>query len=77
MGVDKEDSVAVGNLLAKKIFVSEFISYQELGAGIRFRKAIIANGTFEFYKNGTLPLPSNIPIFWNVSVIKILTLITY
>jgi hypothetical protein len=67
MGVENEDSVAVGRLLAKKVFVSEFISYQELGAAITFRNQIIANGTFDLYRNGTLSIPTDISVIWSVS----------
>jgi hypothetical protein len=66
MGVEEEDSLVVGNLLAKKIFVSEFISYQELGAAINFRNAILANGTYDLYRNGSIKLPIEVAMIWNV-----------
>ena len=67
MGVEHEDSLVVGRLLAKKIFVSEFISYQELGLAINFRNEMIVNGTFELYKNGSRSIPTGTPVIWNVS----------
>ena len=37
-----------------------------IGSIITFRDEIIANGTFPLYKNGTLPLPKDISMIWNV-----------
>ena len=57
----------MGKLVGLKILVNEFFAYTKLGAMIKFRDAIIANGTFPLYRNGTLPLPQDMPFIWDVS----------
>lgn len=71
MGVNSEDSFTVARLLAIKVFINEFVSYQELGYAINFREEIIRNGTFELYHNGTYPLPFRGPMIWNVINLEI------
>ena len=48
--------------------MNELVAYKKLGNIIDFRDAIIKNGTFDLYKNGTLPLPTgnDFSMIWNV-----------
>lgn len=46
------------------------MTFKKLGESINFRDAIIANGTFELFRNGTLPVPQDIEVLWNVNIIK-------
>jgi hypothetical protein len=48
------------------MFVNEFSAYSELGKSIKFKNQMIADGTFESYKNGTLTVPSGLYPIWNV-----------
>jgi hypothetical protein len=43
-----------------------FKAFTKLGTVITFRDGIIANGTYELYRNGTLHVPSDYPMLWNV-----------
>jgi pyrimidine nucleoside transport protein len=73
MGVEREDAFSVARLLAKKVFINEFVSYQELGAAINFREEITRNGTFDLYRNGTYSLPFDGPMIWNEKSTVIIT----
>jgi nucleoside permease NupC len=66
MGVEREDSFTVARLLAIKVFINEFVGYQELGTAINFREEITRNGTFELYHNGTYKIPFDGPMIWHV-----------
>ena len=68
MGVDIEDCKSVSKLIGMKIFVNEFVAYSELGKAIKFRESLISNGLFEAYHNGSLLIPKNTPIIWNVII---------
>jgi hypothetical protein len=48
------------------MFVNEFVAYAELGKVIKFRNNATEFGTFELYRNGTLPIPNEIFMIWNV-----------
>ncbi len=65
-GVESEDCGSVAKLVGFKVFVNEFVAYTKLGATINFRDGIIANHTYPLYRNGTLPLPADIQMIWNV-----------
>jgi nucleoside permease NupC len=65
MGVNLEDCSTVAKLIAKKIFISEFVAYKALGTTINFRKEIIRNKSIELYRNQSLPIPHNILMIWN------------
>jgi nucleoside permease NupC len=65
MGVHFEDCSTVAKLLAKKVFISEFVAYRELGATINFRKLVMQNNTYSLYRNNTISVPSNILMIWN------------
>jgi hypothetical protein len=41
-------------------------AYTKLGTVIKFRDGIIENGTFPLYRNGTLKVPDEYPMIWNV-----------
>ncbi len=69
-GVNIEDCRSVSKLIGTKIFVNEFVAYEKLGTMIKFREAIINNGTYELYYNGTLSLPAE-GVIWSV-IYKIL-----
>lgn len=71
MGVEINDCASVSRLVAKKVFLSEFIAYKDLGEIIDFRNDMFSNGTFEMYRNGTLIVPNGMPIIWNVWMIEI------
>lgn len=60
--------MSVGKLVGIKTFINEFVAYKELGDIINFRKNLIENQTYELYKNGTLSIPSNIAMIWNVII---------
>lgn len=66
MGVESEDCKSVAKLVGFKVFVNEFVAYTKLGTVISFRDGITANGTLPLYRNGTLPLPNELPMIWNV-----------
>lgn len=68
MGVPKEDSIVVARALAKKVFINEFVSYGELGQAISFRETIIRNGTYDLYRNGTIPVPIPDIMIWQVVI---------
>jgi hypothetical protein len=42
-------------------------AFTKLGAVRIFRDGIIANGTYELYRNGTLQVPADYPMLWNVN----------
>lgn len=65
-GVQPEDCLTIGKLVGYKIFLNEFVAYQKLGEAIDFRDSLIADGTFDFYRNGTLTLAAGQSIIWNV-----------
>ena len=44
-------------------------AYTKLGAVVDFRNGIIQNGTEPLYRNGTLPLPHDLPMIWNVNIV--------
>ena len=67
MGVNSEDCGSVSKLIGIKIFVNEFVAFSDLGNMIKFRNDIIADGTFDLYRNGELPLPEGQSIIWDVS----------
>ena len=71
MGIASEDCKNVSTLIGTKIFVNEFVAYAELGKTIRFREEIIDQGLFDLYYNGTLALPSNLYMIWNVRNLQI------
>lgn len=67
MGVSSEDCESVAKLVGFKVFINEFVAFTKLGSVITFRDQVISNGTFPLYKNGTLPLPVDLPfMIWNV-----------
>ena len=66
MGTASEDCQSVARLLGTKIFVNELIAYRDLGSTITFRNNIIANQTYDLYKEGILPIPKDILMLWNV-----------
>lgn len=55
------------------MFVNEFAAFEELGKAIRFGNEIKANGTFQLFKNETLPLPNNLYMVWEDRSILIST----
>ena len=75
MGIIPEDCRSVSKLIGIKIFVNEFVAYAELGKTIQFRDDIIKTGLFDAYKNGTLPLPNDIYMIWNVINLLLLLLL--
>jgi pyrimidine nucleoside transport protein len=66
MGVDGEDCRVVSNLIGMKMFVNEFVAYAHMGRMIDLRNALVANGTFDFYRNGSMALESKQEMIWNV-----------
>ena len=66
MGVPFEDCLSVSKLLGLKTFINEFVAYKDLGDVINFRNEIFKNGTQEFYRNGSTPIPNNIAMIWQV-----------
>ena len=66
MGVSPEDCFSVAKLVGYKVFLNELFAFSKLGTTSNFRKEIISNNTFELYKNGTLPLPNDLIMVWNV-----------
>ena len=66
MGTAAEDCSTLAKLIGIKVFVNEFVAYSYLGDTIKFRSDIITNSTYDFYRNGTLPIPDNIFMIWNV-----------
>lgn len=66
MGVPVEDCSQVASLIGLKTFLTEFVAYRDLGEIISKRQELILNGTFNMYKNGSIKLPDNTPIIWNV-----------
>lgn len=72
MGVNSEDCGSVSKLIGIKIFVNEFVAFSDLGNMIKFRNDIIADGTFDLYRNGELPLPDGQSIIWDVRLFFIL-----
>ena len=66
MGTAAEDCSSLAKLIGIKVFVNEFVAYNYLGDTIRFRNEIIANSTYDLYRNGTFPLPDNLFMMWNV-----------
>lgn len=65
-GVVPEDCQSLSKLIGIKVFVNEFAAYSELGKAISFRDEIIALNLFDSYKNGSIPLPEDIYMIWNV-----------
>jgi hypothetical protein len=70
MGTAAEDCSSLAKLIGIKVFVNEFVAYNYLGDTIRFRNEIIANSTYDLYRNGTFPLPDNLFMMWNVRKIN-------
>lgn len=67
MGTVTEDCLSVGKLIGIKILVNELIAYEALGDTIKFLGNIRKNDTmFNLYRNGTIPVPSNLTMIWNV-----------
>jgi pyrimidine nucleoside transport protein len=66
MGVPIDDCLSVSKLLGLKTFINEFVAYKDLGDVINFRNEIFKNGTQELYKNGSMPIPNNIAMIWQV-----------
>jgi pyrimidine nucleoside transport protein len=66
MGVPIDDCLSVSKLLGLKTFINEFVAYKDLGDVINFRNEILKNGTQELYKNGSMPIPNNIAMIWQV-----------
>lgn len=66
MGVKPEDCQSVGKLVGYKIFLNEFVAYQKLGDIIKYREGLILDNTYDLYRNGTLTLPVNKQMIWNV-----------
>ena len=56
----------MAKLVGTKVFVNELVAFSKLGKTTRFRDEIIANGTFDLYRNGTYALPNDIVRIWNV-----------
>ena len=56
----------LSNLIGIKVFVNEFIAYSELGKIINLRNNITNNNMFDSYRNGTLTLPNDTLMIWNV-----------
>lgn len=73
MGTPYEDCGAVARWLGIKVLVNEFVAYKSLGDTIKFREETLANSTYEFYRNGTYPIPSNINMIWNDRSVSIST----
>ncbi len=48
------------------------MTFKKLGQSIKFREEIIANGTFELFKNGTFSLPQHIEVLWNVIFLSVI-----
>lgn len=72
-GVNIEDCRIISRLIGTKIFINEFVAFAELGIIIRLKEEIVANNTFELYRNGTLLLEAGKSMIWNVSqVIKMI-----
>ena len=65
-GVNIEDCKTVANLIGIKVFVNEFIAYSELGKIINLRNNITNYNMFDSYRNGTLKLPNDALMIWNV-----------
>lgn len=70
MGVPIEDCLAVGKLVGLKTFINEFVAYKDLGETINFRRQVLTNNTYNLYRNGTLSVPSDVSMIWNVSKSK-------
>ena len=69
MGVAVEDCRAVSRLIGTKIFVNEFVAYTELGKTIMFIKNNITDDVIlASYKNGTLTIPNDITMIWEVKL---------
>lgn len=66
-GIDAEDCKSAAKLIGFKVFINEFVAFTKLGSVITFRDGIIKNGTYPLYRNGTLVVPSDLPMVWNVS----------
>lgn len=62
--MDTEDCEVVSRLIGTKIFVNEFVAYTDLGKMIKFREAIISNGSFDHFYSNQAELAE--PIIWNV-----------
>ena len=65
--MDTEDCRSVAKLVGTKVFVNELVAFSKLGKTTKFRDAIIANGTYELFKNGTLQIQNDITMIWNVN----------
>lgn len=72
-GVAPEDCKSVSKLIGVKIFINEFVAYSELGKAIQFRENITELNLFEAYYNGTLQVPKNLYMIWNVLNIEYYT----
>ena len=65
-GVNVEDCKSVSKLIGIKIFINEFIAYSELGKIISFRDDLQSKNLFESYRNGSIELPADLQMIWNV-----------
>ena len=65
-GVNVEDCKTVSKLIGIKIFINEFIAYSELGKIISFRDDLQSKNLFESYRNGSIELPADLQMIWNV-----------
>jgi nucleoside permease NupC len=65
-GVNVEDCKTVSKLIGIKIFINEFIAYSELGKIINFRDDLRSKNLFESYRNGSIELPADSQMIWNV-----------
>jgi len=48
------------------VFLNEFVAYQKLGDIMKYRESLIRDNTYELYRNGTLAVPVDKSIIWNV-----------
>lgn len=55
------------------MFVNEFAAFGELGKAIKFRTNITQDGLLDYYRNGSLPIPSDIFMVWDDRSITIAT----
>jgi pyrimidine nucleoside transport protein len=67
LGVPIEDCLSVAKLIGIKTFINEFVAYKELGSSIEFRNSMFAKNLTDSYRNGTITVPANIPMIWNVN----------
>ncbi|CAF1154389.1 unnamed protein product, partial [Didymodactylos carnosus] len=72
-GIPIRDCLVSSKLIGIKVALNEFIAYEKLGEIRKLRTAWISNGTYELYRNGTLPIPTDTLMLWNDSSVTILT----